>query len=293
MHPSWPLTEPPSLEPHLRVASPWYVACERRGRLQDDVLAYVEVWCRFRVEPSFDLVRALAPLQRSTAPGLAAAVRLDLANQLAEMPAPAALAWLESRRDPGLYSVLAALYIDLGKLDDAEQVSQRIRAHHARTTCEHDLVELRFFDEPADLQALVNRHLTESCESEVRRIVCVIELGSERAGIARDHDLVCPDHILDDDTRMFTAAYAAWHLFTTPNPRVGTFEIADLAISALAVPDAEEIALRTLSALAPLTCSSPRAADLLRRVQTITDSPHAQSRHADRRAQLAKRCSRR
>src|SRR5687768_9032509 len=82
--PAWPLVGAPSVEPHHRVTSPWYASCDRRGRLHDDELAYVEAWCRYRSNSSLDLTRLLVPLYRTQLPRLAEAIRRDLANYLAD-----------------------------------------------------------------------------------------------------------------------------------------------------------------------------------------------------------------
>jgi hypothetical protein len=111
------------------------------------------------------------------------------------------------------------------------------------------------------------------------------------AGVVRDRSIACAD-VLDEDTRMMANAYGAWHLLTSKHGRLrGPLAIADLAIAALAVPDAEDIALRALEeATATQSCAMRRRPKIQERVRRIADSLHAQAKHAERRARLAQPC---
>ena len=139
--PTWPLTQPPSLEPHYRVATPWSAACDKRGRLPDDALVYIETWCRYRASPRFDLAQALLKLRRSAVPNLADAIRRDIANYLADnYNAREALDW--GHIDEFL-DMLRAVYIDLERYDDAAVIATEIRTKMGHT-CGRAVAELTF-----------------------------------------------------------------------------------------------------------------------------------------------------
>jgi hypothetical protein len=282
--PTWPLTQPPSLEPHFRVASPWTAACDKRGRLPDDTLAYLEAWCRFRKEPRFDLAYALLALRGSKVPNLADAVRRDIANRLADdHDAAGALAW--GRIDEFLDTLLA-VYIDLGRFDDANVIAAEIRKGTGRS-CGREVAKLVFdFQAPRAVftMQLANMHgIATPCGQRLIHLSCLISNAHGVAGGDDEFRAQCTG-VLDADELAAARAVAARIRWAQLRDPAEFLDVADLAISALHVPDAEELALAALEATLLFSCDAVPAVQLAAaRIQRADD---AQQRHDTRRARL-------
>lgn len=120
----WPLSELPSLQPHLDLAMARDAcsdAAKQRHAADKEVLAYLAAWCKIRAGHR-EAVDELAPLSRSARKELARAALLDVVDLIADHEgARGALAHLLrlrlSRAD--VLDTLAATYRALGDRDDA------------------------------------------------------------------------------------------------------------------------------------------------------------------------------
>lgn len=281
--PTWPLTNPPTLEPHYRIASPWYAACDKRGRLPDDVLVYIETWCRYRADPRFDIAAALLKLRSSQVPNLAEGVRRDIANRLADAySASDALAW--GHIDQFL-DHLRAVYIDLQRYDDAEVIAAEIRAKQGHT-CGRAVAELTFAFKPMRGDFVFNMAhaygVDTPCGKYIDRLGCIITEAQVQAHGELAHH-ACQS-TLDEDEVTATRAIAARIRWDGMREESELIEIAELAASALSMPDAEGLALSALEGALKFSCDFvPQVQVIASRIQRSEDT---QGRFDARRARL-------
>jgi len=279
--PTFPLTGPPSLEPHFRVASPWYLACDRRGRLDDDALLYVEAWCAYRKDPHFDLVRALMSLRATRTKGIGDAVRRDIANHLGDrFVADEALRLIGP--DDEVETMLVAVYVDLDRFEDADIVIRSLA--DSGIGCDRELLLVRFAFDVDRLQRLPGIYGNSACANVARQLSCLVDEAKELV----DQGGSCEQVSLDEDQRIATRAIAArlsWkHEESSP---AHMLDIAHLATSALAVHDAEELALSALDSALWMTSCDP---DIVAAVQVsasrLQTMDGTQERFDDRRKRL-------
>ena len=294
--PTWPLTEAPSLEPHYRVASPWFAACDRRGHLPDDALAYVEAWCRYRRDSSFDVVAALLPQRSSNVLGLGDAIRHDVANLVADRRSgQGAVSWLaeDASHEDALYELLIAVYTDLGRIDDAAIVAKEY-VERRSPRCSRELVDAKFAlvsygDRWSALFVRARSYgLGTSCGAELQRIGCMFWEGARQTftKVSQLQPRKDCDGLAARDLAA-SRVIAATRTWAAPSDYVALIEAATLAITALDVPEAEDLALTALEAsleASPASCGmTDRVVDL---AAVIDASPHAEPRFAGRRAAL-------
>ena len=281
--PTWPLVHAPTLEPHYRIASPWYAACDKRGRLPDDVLVYIETWCRFRTDPRFDVAAALLKLRSSLVPNLAEGVKRDIANRLAEdYDANGALAW--GHIDQFL-DHLRAVYIDLQRYDDATVIATEIRTKHGHT-CGRAVADLTFNFKPMRGDFVFNMAhaygVDTPCGKYIDRLGCIITEAQVQAHGELAHHACLSS--LDQDEVTATRAIAARIRWDSMREESELIEIAELAASALSMPDAEGLALSALEGALKFSC------DFVPQVQVIASriqrAPDAQERFDKRRSRL-------
>ncbi len=290
--PTWPLAGPPSLEPHYVVTRPWWTSCERRGPLSDDALVYVELWCRYRQDSSFDLAGSLARLRTTALPNLETAIRTDLANLLADTrDARAALAWIEKTGyDVELAELLAALYLDLGRVDDAAVVAADLQTAdrlHRMSACDHDLLQQMFHFDPdhsGTLEDFPKIHGPSACATYAKRLACIVRHAEQVAGNPCAE--ACPGVTLDDDELGAARVLGARMQWTETSNVTQLLHIADLAASALYVYDAEELGLAALEAVLHRECDAQTVAAVQTAASRIQTSNDAQDRFAARRKRL-------
>lgn len=275
---TWPLTKPPSLEPHYRFGFTWPLVCERRGVLPDDVLVYSEAWCAYAKNPNFDLARALSALRSS--PALSNAILLDLANLAVDGHFDYDVAW-----DTELRETIIALDIELGRIYEASKAADDyflyVLPQNPRT-CSADLFGLMFKLDPSAIDRLpeqVRRHGTTGCGNHFRRLACIVWSASGRSPMNE-----CASVVLDEDDRAIIRAVAArlqWGEFLEPEKLL---EIAKLASSALQIYDAEGLAMRALQRTLQASC---KPLEEVRKIAALIDGDHRkQERFDDARAEL-------
>ncbi|HUJ63446.1 MAG TPA: hypothetical protein VLX92_33335 [Kofleriaceae bacterium] len=157
----WPLTEPPSSEPHLPAARA-RDACTAHKVDHRDVLAYVAAWCRLRAG-DVSAIGELARLAASSRADVMAAALLDTIDRLAAGDADQALKLLRAARlvTPRAFELLAGTYIALHLPGQAKDVLDELRASRLTSSpayaCEHlawDIVSPELPDRLAEVDQL-------------------------------------------------------------------------------------------------------------------------------------------
>ena len=156
--------------PHFAtVRAQWPEICERRGRLADDVLAYVEIWCRG------GQVGELSHLQGSAVAGLDRAVIADVVALLADATGgkDAALRVLAVAGAPTQAAEqLAEAYVARDRDDDARIVLVTAGLQSDRLRCQVDVrTRLAHFDRGT---ASALRVLRGECRLEIDAVECAI-----------------------------------------------------------------------------------------------------------------------
>ena len=129
--PPWPLTELPSLQPHLDLAMAHDACTEdwaKRHANDSEASAYVASWCKIRGGDR-DAVATLGQLARTARHAIARAALLDVVDLLADEELPAdAVARLDAMglTTPDTLDLLAGTYAGLGMHDDAAEVGERV-----------------------------------------------------------------------------------------------------------------------------------------------------------------------
>jgi hypothetical protein len=277
----------PSLEPHYRVTSPWTVVCERRWRLADDALAYVEAWCKKVTNPRFDLMDTLMALRSSAVPGLGLAIKRDIANMIAESSGEQALAWAGS--DAEWLGLLFGLYLDFDQVHDAEVIAKELGK---KATCEGSLAKLMFDFDPdhlPDLGALIRRHgVTTACGVALQRLACLVRIGEGEGLMPQSSE--CAGLTIEEDDKSAAHAIAARILWSKkPSTAKDLLAIAELAAAGLVVQDAEQLALDALELALRISCTSETIAAAQTIAARIQTQDRAKERHAEHRATFMRR----
>lgn len=184
----WPLTasEHPELAPRYDVAKElaepgldWLGLCELGAHKRTvpklrDQTAYLAAWCAIANRDVDTGLAELTSLASSRLRGMPAAIRADIANVLAsEGTAERARGLLARHRivDVGVRDRLAAMFIDMNKLDDAAEIN--------------------------DLAIGFGEHVPNACERQARRIVMTPDRyrgpGLERKRLLRGRGAVCDE----------------------------------------------------------------------------------------------------
>jgi hypothetical protein len=274
----WPLTTPPSVDPHYRVGFTWPLACGRRPVLPADVELYVDAWCRHLRDPRFDFEGELTRLLSSNVRGLRAAIVLDLANNGVEDLG-------RNLASGELALTRIAVEVALGHIEEATRVaSGYVHTVYSDKTCGQDLHSWVFELEPRDidwLPGLVRRHGTTACGKQFRRLACIVWSASRRPPYLIPE---CASVAFDDHDR--TIIRGVWaRLRWSPSLTADEYlEIAKFASSALVLYDAEGLAIRALQRTLKLSC---KRLEEVREIAALIDGDHRkQERFAEARREL-------
>jgi hypothetical protein len=261
----WPLSELPSVQPHLDLAMA-HDACTpaaQQRQKDDEIRAYLTAWCRIRAgEP--DAVDALAPLAKSKNIGLARSALLDIVNLVADHePDQPAVTHLDrlGLASPHALDLLAATYLALGQRDDAFFVGrQAIRMDtHATSAdiCERELAwssldQLRVRPED-DVEA----RRAGSCQHRLLALDCALTKSRARTALGtrliamRECFVELPD---DPDLDAKLAVIAAYRSWSGPTDTKHSLEVEVMLEPALSVKGAEELAVAGLEQVHSYTC---------------------------------------
>jgi hypothetical protein len=288
----WPLraTSHPSLEPSFAIADAfaepgigWTELCARGGQHRQgasnrDLLAYLRAWCSARKGEVDIAVLHLGGLLRSTARGVAAAVRVDLVNIIANAgnaDTAERLLYQHRIRDVAVLDLLAATYAELGQRQDARRLNQLAIGSDPSPSDEHTcrrlLKELVLAGSP-DGGAASNRLrvLAGGKDPTCERLWAAHTCASSPARCQPYFELFEPRAV------PLARVYAEWP--TRPASEFEWLTIADRAAQALPLPGAVALALPALEAAfeaAPCKSFSRRRigaiADRLRREPLTPD----------------------
>lgn len=274
----WPLSAMthPELAPRLDIASVfadagigWIELCERgvhrrtmAGRNRDE-LEYLRGWCSALAGDADAACEKLAPLRGSTVRGLAAAVRIDLANIIATAGnADRADHLINKHRIDGIeiFDLLAATYVELGKERDAYEMNKYVLANDvepsAAVQCRRLIKDIALggdrSERLAELAALANRSGSDpTCLQLQHKAACTF------GGPSKCQDYLA-DAGIDPAYAGVVDAYRAWPGYVTAHNVEAWLRVVRAATGAPRVPAARNlatIALETARRFAP-DCSA-------------------------------------
>jgi hypothetical protein len=278
----------------------WSALCDARGRAHAadarEILAYLGTWCEMRT--STHAVEELVALANARASGLADAVRVDLADFLADSGhASQAIAWLDERRvaTPEALDALATSYAASEQPLDARTVLDYLgdhdRAATPATTCrrlQHAMtVTAPEYRQPLETRLLALAPGDATCGRIVAPARCRQELVAHQPATCNHLDLdtalaadlarcrtyltVRPDA---QPAVTLLALRGYWQPYfgdACPWERIG-----EVAARALTVPGAERFALVALgNAVVESDCSAGARASIAKRARAIAaDKAH-------------------
>lgn len=306
----WPLAalDHPRLEPRFAIAQALAqpgvslstlcsLGAQRRHGIDLDLQAYLRGWCSALAGDVQAACAALAPLVGSATPRIADAVKIDLANILAEHGrADDAERWLNRYHiaSSALYDRLAANYVEVGTTDDAVAMNRLAIDSDANPSLADRCIRLareivlggsRDSLALADLRELARRGRALTLRGDD---TCV-KLDAKLRCWARDdcNDFLIPLHTSRDALRTLQAARERW-------PNVVTAaqwqEIAEQALFASSTDGALALAIAAFENQMRMrgTChpnqydALPKTADLLG--VAIARSPELKKQYDDLRA---------
>jgi hypothetical protein len=193
----WPLTEPPSLQPHWAPARADN-ACELHAN-DHDAVAYVGAWCRIRTSDRGAIVE-LGKLANSARFELARAARLDIVNLVADSSdAKDAMSTLHalSLDDTAALDLLAATYVALGSREQADIVEHEV-VHGERPVASSIACErLKAFGRLDDADLVQRLSPFSADRGECGVIARAVRCATDRGGCQRVvGDAPIPDTIL-------------------------------------------------------------------------------------------------
>jgi hypothetical protein len=281
--PAWPLTELPSLQPHLDLmmahdACSGALAARHAG--DAELLAYVSAWCRVRAGDR-SAVDDLGRLARDARRDLARAARLDFVNLVADdEPARDALHHLGAigLDSPELYDLLAGTYVALDQPADAAIAAARV----PRTSCERVLA-WSMLDAPGLDHAVARFGLgTDDCAARARFAACMLRDAGNEALIAR-----CTPP--DEGDPQLADKVAVWHAYGVWGGDAGQMiSIAHQLAQHLVVAGAEQLAVAALDdAVRASSCEPAIASVIAGAARELRDAEHYSGRYDAQVAAMA------
>jgi hypothetical protein len=284
----------------------WTALCTSRRRAYasdaHEILAYLGAWCEMRTNTH--AVHDLVALSNARAPGLASAVRDDVADFLADgRPASQAIAWLEEHRvaSPDALEALATSYAASDQRDESRAVFHSLDARDpsapAATACRRlQHIAAIAPNEQTDIEkrilALASRG-DPTCTRIVAPVRCREEIWRHApatcdslnvdGALAADLDRCRPYLAARPGARPAVSLFALrgyWPPYFShgcPWQRIG-----ELASRSLDIPGAEDFALAAFgNAMLESDCGAPARAAIAKVARAIArDSSHTASHDA-------------
>jgi len=292
----WPLSELPSVQPHLDLAMA-HDACtpEAQKRQKDDeIRAYLTAWCRIRAG-EHDGIDALAPLAKSKNVGLARSALLDIVNLIADhephQPAVTHLFRL-GLASPHALDLLAATYLALGQRDDAFFAgTQAIELDtHASSAdrCERELAWSSLDRLHVDPEHVVEARRKGSCAHRLLALDCALTKSRTNTAIGtrliamRECFVELPD---DPELEAKLTILVAYRMFGRANQLKHWLEVESMLEPTFSIAGAEELAVSALERAHANTCDRT----LLQAIATAAKRVSAADRHEavfDRRLEI-------
>jgi len=279
----------PVLDPEYNIADllaqpgvTWMDLCKmgaqnrRLSTANQDPIEYLRAWCAVAKRDVDEAIRRLAPLGHSTIIGIPQAVRIDIANIVVDFgDADAAEKLLTKHHlpDTDLLDMVAATYVEIGKLDDAAQINARA-------------IESNAFASAAIQCRRLHRSIVLGNTRGIRQLELMAagtpKTPADETCAKLSHEISCwkrpetdcgpymTDEGLDSRLAILVSVYHQW-------PKGNAFSsdwlsIVDLALLALPMEHADEFAVVALeSAVRTGSCLDETAIDL--RVRAITGEP--------------------
>ena len=254
----WPLTamNHPALEPKFPIAQEfakpgvgWLELCkscvQSRYGGDKELLSYLRGWCKAIDGDVSAACADLVPLLRSTKSRLAAAVRNDLANILAQGHADDAEHYIRvhSIRDVGMLDLLAANYVEVGTNDDALAINlAAIDSDDYATNATKCIRWTKHIILSDDKQSALIRQvesLADTRASKAPDATCVSEAQKLRCW-ARGQ---CTVYGTAQRSATLASAYRAWSSATTTSDWLN---IADTAMTASPEPGFAELTIAAM-----------------------------------------------
>ena len=278
----WPLShnQHPALEPAYAIANvfastgvSWTDLCRmgaqnRRGGGNTDQLEYLRAWCDVAKREAGAAVARLKPLVNSSVLGMPAAVRTDIANIVVDAGDADHAQRLLSRAqvdDLAVFDLAAAGYVEVGKVQDALDLTHRaIAAHDARRPQDHCMRVARkvvLVDPDSRMPLIRGLGLLQHCGSQYGELLCWHK---------KDCDLYLIAHGIAPDELKLGVLHKNW-----PKPNASTDEWLRAASNAHIAHGRgnEEAALRAVEAgLRSVQCTGPRVSQFIKTARDVAST---------------------
>ena len=281
--PPWPLTELPSLQPHLDLAMAHDACTEdwaKRHASDAEASSYVAAWCKIRGGDR-DAVSTLGQLARTARHEVARAALLDVVNLLADQElAKDAIARLDAMglTTPETLDLLAGTYVGLGMHDDAAVVGERVlRASDyasPQVRCERWLA-WGAFDLPTktELERVDDR--AGDCSKRAHAALCAID--------ATSYDAMSCFHEAQQDAEMRGRIVLVTTWMTWRDDPVDLLDEARTFEKLMQLPGAEELAVTASEdAILSSSCKNAIVGAVHDVASALLRDPHHAPRFDDR-----------
>jgi hypothetical protein len=289
-----PLTRAPALAPALQVPPYWPTVCDRRGRVDDEVLEYIIAWCTARNGRLDVLADALARIRHSGNRDLREAISEDLANL--------ALEGIAVEMEPRVVDYLAAIHVfrdaPRAALDVLEPKTRTPNIDPAFTrpaprpeNCERSLLRVLVAFDRATFERLASFR-GQPCTRDAELLLCAGDRALRSAKEVAEQDSIggmCGGRVMTDVdiTRVrLVETYWRWRL----DEPATWLAVTRAAIDTFGdVPGSEELAVSMLEDAAGARCKPEVVREANADVKLVSSSPTHDKRYDDRLTQIAKR----
>ena len=295
----WPLSELPSVQPHLDLAMA-HDACTpaaQQRQKDDEIRAYLAAWCRIRAGER-EAVDALAPIATSKNLPLARIAQLDVVNLLADYePRQQAVKHLGRLRLSSAHTLdlLAATYLALGQHDDAYVIGTEAigcdEHPSAADRCERELAWSSLEQITARANEILGDEATNPCQRRVRALSCAVtkSFGRTSLGTRLIAMRECYAAFQDDpDVEAKLAVIASYSTSQRLRAVKDWLDLEHQLEPALSVRGGEELAVSALEAVWSSTCVRPVLDDVAAAAKRLRAADRHDSAFDPRLAALAK-----
>jgi len=279
-----PLSRAPALAPALQVPPYWPTVCDRRGRVDDDVLEYIIAWCTARSGRLDVLADNLERIRHSARRDLREAVAEDLANLAVEGTAV--------ELEPRVIDYLAAIHV----FNDAPRAALEVLEpkrwpRPPPESCERtELRLLAAFDRVTFDRFAAFRG--RPCTRDAELLLCAGERALRSAKDVAEQDSVggmCGGRAMTDVEIARVRLGEAYWRWRFEEPQTWSPAIR-AAVDAMGdVPGSEELAVSILELVADSKCKPQLDGDAKADIKLVSSSPAHDARYDSRLAQIAAR----
>jgi len=233
-----PLTRAPALAPALQVPPYWPTVCDRRGRVDDEVLEYIIAWCAARSGRLDELAGNLDRIRHSANHDLREAVAEDLANL--------ALEGTPVDMEPRVVDYLAAIHVFRDAPRAALEVLEPKRWPPPRPeSCQRTLLRILVAFDRATFERLASFR-GQPCTRDAELLLCAGDRALQSANAVAEQDSVggmCGGRVMTDAEIARVRLVEAYWRWRADEPATWA-PIVTAAIDAMTdVPGSEELAV--------------------------------------------------